>query len=130
MIDALIGGTLHAAPEQRTSASGKTFVVAKVRTPTAGTEAVFVNVICFDRGTCDALLALRAGEPVHLAGTLIPKAWTDRDGDPRAALDMTATACLTPYAVQKRRDASKPRNQSAPQRTPAAAGFDGMPDDL
>ena len=133
MIDALIGGTLHAAPEQRTSASGKTFVTAKVRTPTAGGESLFVNVICFDRDTCAALLALGAGEPVHMAGQLTPKVWTPANGEPRPVLDMVASACLTAYAVQKRRDASKPAkaaNRPATGRTPAAAcaGFDDMDD--
>ena len=135
MIDALIGGTLHAAPEQRTSASGKTFTVTKVRTPTAGGESLFVNVICFDRDTCDALLALGAGEPVHLAGQLTPKVWTPANGEPRPVLDMVASACLTAYAVQKRRDASKPgkapNRPAAPKAHAAAgAGFDDMGDDL
>ena len=135
MIDALIGGTLHAAPEQRTSASGKTFTVTKVRTPTAGGESLFVNVICFDRDTCDALLALGAGEPVHLAGQLTPKVWTPANGEPRPVLDLVATACLTAYAVQKRRDASRPAkapNRAATPTTPAASGaaFDGLGDDL
>lgn len=136
MIDALIGGTLHAAPEQRTSAGGKTYVLAKVRTPTAGGESLFVNVICFDRDTCAALLALGAGEPVHLAGALTPKAWTDREGNARPVVDMTASACLTAYAVKKRRDAGKPTGNAtdgaATPRTPTAAcaGFDDMGDDL
>lgn len=148
MIDALIGGTLHAAPEQRTSAGGKTYVLAKVRTPTAGGESLFVNVICFDRDTCAALLALGAGEPVHLAGALTPKAWTDREGNARPVLDMTASACLTAYAVKKRRDAGKaaeakggadcspmrPIATASPRRAssaaPAGAGFDDMGDDL
>ncbi len=135
MVDALIGGTLHAAPEQRTSQAGKTFVVAKVRTPTAAGETLFVNVICFDRDTCTALLALGAGEPVHLAGQLTPKVWTPTNGEPRPVLDLVASACLTAYAVQKRSDASKPRKtpiRAATGRTPAAAGagFDDMDDDL
>lgn len=135
MIDALIGGTLHATPEQRTSQAGKTFVTAKLRAPTAGGESLFVNVICFDRDTCAALLALGAGEPVHLAGQLTPKVWTPANGEPRPVLDMVASACLTAYAVQKRRDASKPAKapkRAAAGRTPAAsgAGFDEMDDDL
>ena len=135
MIDALIGGTLHAAPEQRTGQAGKTFVVAKVRTPTAGGETLFVNVICFDRETCAALLALGAGEPVHLAGQLTPKVWTPANGEPRPVLDLLATACLTAYGVQKRRDANKPGkapNRPATPGTPATAGagFDDMEDDL
>ncbi len=113
MIDALIGGTLHAAAEQKTGQAGKSFVVAKVRTPMANGESLFVNVICFDATAGAALLALHAGEPVHLAGTLTPKVWTPANGEPRPVLDMVAHACLTTYAVQ--------RNRKAAAETPSKA---------
>ena len=106
MIDALIGGTLHAAAEQKTGQAGKPFVVCKVRTPMANGESLFVNVICFDKAAGGALLALHAGEPVHLAGTLTPKVWTPANGEPRPVLDMVAHACLTTYAVQRQRKAA------------------------
>jgi len=106
MIDALIGGTLHAAAEQKTGQAGKPFVVCKVRTPMQSGEALFVNVIAFDKAACAALLALHAGEPVHLAGTLTPKVWTPPQGEPRPVLDMVAHACLTTYAVQRNRKAT------------------------
>ena len=135
MIDALIGGTLHAAAEQKTGQAGKPFVVCKVRTPMQSGEALFVNVICFDKTACAALLALHAGEPVHIAGMLTPKVWTPASGEPRPVLDLVASACLTAYAVQKRRDASKPdkaSNRATTTRTPAVcgAGFYDMGDDL
>ncbi|HOI65815.1 MAG TPA: single-stranded DNA-binding protein [Thiomonas arsenitoxydans] len=106
MIDALIGGTLHATAEQKTGQAGKPFVVCKVRTPMQSGEALFVNVICFDKAACAALLALHAGEPVHLAGTLTPKVWTPPQGEPRPVLDMQAHAVLTAYAVQRQRKAA------------------------
>ncbi len=105
MIDALIGGTLHAAAEQKTGQAGKSFVVAKVRTPLQNGESVFVNVICFDKAAGASLLALHAGESVHLAGTLTPKVWTPPQGEPRPVLDMVAHAVLTTYAVQRQRHA-------------------------
>ena len=122
MIDALIGGTLHADAEQKTGQAGKPFVVCKVRTPMANGESLFVNVICFNQTAGAALLALHAGEPVHLAGTLTPKVWTPANGEPRPVLDMVAHACLTTYAVQRQRkataDAGKARSNQA------AAPFD------
>ena len=140
MIDALIGGTLYAAAEQKVGQAGKPFVVCKVRTPMQSGEALFVNVICFDKAACTALLALHAGEPVHLAGTLAPKVWTPSQGDPRPVLDMTAHAVLTTHAVQRSRKAtassgevpSKAPNRPATGRAPApaGAGFDDMGDDL
>lgn len=103
MIDALIGGTLHATAEQKTASNGKPFVVCKVRTPMQSGEALFVNVICFDKAAGAALLALHSGEPVHIAGTLTPKVWTPPQGEPRPVLDMQASAVLTTYAVQRSR---------------------------
>lgn len=104
MIDALIGGTLHAAAVEKTASNSKPFVTAKVRA-SVGTESVFVNVICFDATACAALLALHAGEPVALAGELTPKVWTPANGEPRPVLDMVAHAVLTTYAVQRKRKA-------------------------
>ena len=122
MIDALVGGTLHAAAEQKTGQAGKPFVVCKVRTPMANGESLFVNVITFDKAAGAALLALHAGVPVHLAGTLTPKVWAPPQGEPRPVLDMQAHAVLTTYAVQRQRkataDAGKARSNQA------AAPFD------
>jgi single-stranded DNA-binding protein len=109
MIDALIGGTLHGAAVEKTGQAGKPFVVCKVRTPMQSGEALFVNVIAFDRAACAALLALHAGEPVSIAGTLTPKVWTPPQGEPRPVLDMQAHAVLTTYAVQRKRKAVEPQ---------------------
>ena len=110
MIDALIGGTLHAAAVEKTASNGKPYVTAKVRA-SVGTESVFVNVICFDATACTALLALQAGEPVSLAGELTPKVWTPANGEPRPVLDLVAHAVLTTYAVQRKRKAVEPKAQ-------------------
>lgn len=105
MIDALIGGTLLATPVQCTGKTGKSYVAAKVRTPTASGESLFVRVASFDKTTCAALLALQAGEPVHLAGQLAPKVWTPEGGEPRVVLDLIASACLTTHDVNRKRKA-------------------------
>lgn len=142
MIDALIAGRLYAAANERTSANGNPFVTAKV-TATAGSgESLFVNVIAFSQSARTALLALDAGDSVALSGTLTPKVWTDRHGDAKPALDMTAHAVLTAYHVTRKRKAVRPdeARQSAPtgsttarQSSPAAGtggDFDDMGDDL
>lgn len=118
MIDALIGGTLHAAAVEKTGQSGKPFVVCKVRTPLQSGEALFVNVIAFDATACAALLAMDAGEPVALAGELTPKVWTPPGGEPRPALDLLAHAVLTPYAVQRKRKAAQRQETAPPHRFP------------
>lgn len=106
MIDALISGRLHGKPVQRTGPSGKPFVVCKVRTPLADGETIFVNVICFDQAAGAALLALDDKDAVSMSGTMTPKVYTPREGEPRPALDMVAHAVLTTYQVTRKRKAS------------------------
>ena len=107
MIDGLIGGKLHGAPVERTGQSGKRFVTAKVRTPANDGEAVFVNVITFSESVGNTLLALDDGDSVSLAGVMTPKAWNDKTGEARPALDMVAQAVLTAYHVARKRQRVK-----------------------
>lgn len=106
MIDALIGGKLHGKPAQRMGQSGKPFVTAKVRTPLADGDTIFVNVIVFSESTGAALLALEDGDSISLSGTLTPKVWAPANGEPRPTLDMVAHAVLTPYHVKRKRQAA------------------------
>uniref|UniRef100_UPI0012F7F199 single-stranded DNA-binding protein n=1 Tax=Azohydromonas aeria TaxID=2590212 RepID=UPI0012F7F199 len=86
MIEGLVSGKVYGRPEQRVgNNSGKPFVTAKVRAATAGGETLFVNVLAFDTLAQTALLALCDGDAVSLTGTLTPKVWTDREGQPRPA---------------------------------------------
>jgi single-stranded DNA-binding protein len=102
MIEALVSGKLHGQPAQKIAKTGKPFVVAKVRAH-AGDSDVFVNVIAFSQAACEALLALGDGDAVSLAGSLTPKAWTDREGIARPALDLVASQVLTAYHVTRKR---------------------------
>jgi len=78
---------------------------------------VYVNVIAFSQAACEALLALGDGDAVSLAGSLTPKAWTDREGIARPALDLVASQVLTAYHVTRKRKAleRKPHDQTEPQ---------------
>ena len=111
MIDALISGKIFKQPEQRTGASRKTFVTAKVRVSTSAEESIFVSVICFDRNPCTALLALSEGDSVSISGAMTPKVWQDKSGAARPALDLVAHAVLTSYHVQRKRRAMTDDNQ-------------------
>lgn len=106
MIDAIVAGRLHGKPTSRNSKAGKPFTVAKVRTPLADGDTVFISVIAFDAGTAATLLALDDGDPVALAGALTPKVWETKDGEHRPALDLVAHAVLSPYHVHRRREAA------------------------
>ena len=103
MIDALIAGKLHSHPEQRTGKNGQPYATAKVRATGGDGESLFVNVIAFEPHTVTALLALDAGDSIALAGSITPKVWTDREGQPRPALDMVAHQVLTTYHVTRKR---------------------------
>jgi len=125
MIDGLIGGTVYGAPQSRTAQNGSAFVTAKVRAATGDGEALFVNVITFSDSAGTALLALAEGDSVALAGALTPKAWTDKHGEARPALDMVAHSVLTAYHVQRKRKAVRKDGE------PSTAGeHETMEDDL
>ena len=113
MIDGLIGGKLQGKPVSRIGQSGKTFVTAKVRTPLADGDSIFVNVITFSDSVGAALLALDDGDSVALSGALTPRVWTDKSGTVKPALDMMAHAITTAYHVTRKRHASQPE-ETAP----------------
>lgn len=112
MIDVLIQGRLHAAPQQRTSKAGKPYCTARLIAAAGDGESLFVNVIAFDAAAVSALLALAAGDALALAGTATPRAYI-KDGEPRASLDVTAQQVLSAYHVTRKRSAVQP---AAPER--------------
>jgi single-stranded DNA-binding protein len=95
--------------------------VAKVRAATNNGEALFVNVLAFDTSAQAALLALSDGDAVSLAGTLTPKVWIDREGQPRPAMDMIASGVLTAYQVKRKREAVSSAAEQPQQRNDAPA---------
>lgn len=100
MIDGLVAGRLFGEPETREGKHATRFVVAKVKAACADGETAIVNVIAFDADTCAALLDLRDGDSVALAGSLSPKVWSDKQGNTRPALDMVASRLLTVQAAR------------------------------
>ncbi len=94
MIEGLVAGHIWGDPEKRVGKNNSIFVVAKVRAQGTQPELVIVNVIAFDNGVSQALLALRDGDAVSLSGSLLPKVWIDKQGVSRAALDMIAGRVL------------------------------------
>jgi single-stranded DNA-binding protein len=105
VIDALIAGRIYGTPQGRTSKNGNPFVTTKVRTPMANGESSFVNVIAFSDSAMAALLALMDGDSIAIAGELKVTAYSNKDGEPRPGLDLTAHSVLTPYHVARKRKA-------------------------
>jgi single-stranded DNA-binding protein len=120
MIEGLVAGKVYGKPERRMgSNSGRPFVTAKVRAAVGDGEAVFVNVLAFEPSAQAALLALGDGDAVTVAGAMTPKAWTDREGAARPALDLVAAQVLTAYHLKRKREemaaAGEQRQQQARQ---------------
>lgn len=111
-LHALITGRLIADPECRTSTGGKAYTVARAA---AGTddESVICSVIAFGH-VGEQLAALAKGDSLALVGRTKPKAWVDREGQPRAGLDVFADQLLTVYHVRKRRHAMAPTEEPPP----------------
>ncbi len=117
-IEALITGKVHKAPTERTGKSGRAFVTTTVRAAAGEGEALFVNVVAFSESACRALLALKEGDAVALAGSLTPKVWTDRDGLARPSLDLVAAQVMTLYGIKRKREASMPTDEASPAPPP------------
>lgn len=113
MIDVLIGGKLYEQPQRRADKNGKTFATAKVTAAGGDGESLFVNCIAFNDAAVAALLALDAGDSIALSGSATPKAWTDREGHPRPALDVAVHQVLTAYHVSKKRRAMQRQQDAA-----------------
>ena len=122
MIRCLITGKLHDTPQSRTSATGNTFAIAKVKADDKGGAWVWVSVIAFGAES-ERLLELKAGDAVSIGGRAELSVWEDRDGNHHPGLSLVADEIATLRGKPKPR-APKPK----PTREPEAAG-DGVPFD-
>ena len=128
-ITALITGKLIADPERRTSASGKPFTTARLAAATEGDDSALCSLIAF--GTvAEHLAALAKGDTLAIAGRTKPKAWTSKDGELKAGLDVVAEQVLTVYSVRKKRAAMAGEAETQPvARSGGAAGHQAGIDD-
>ena len=107
MIDGLIAGKVYGQPQSKNDTNGKPYALGKVRTATKEGESLFVSVIVFGDAV-RPFMALSDGDSVALAGSLSPKAWSDKTtGEPRAALDMQVQQVLTIHQLRKKREQSQ-----------------------
>ncbi|WP_186426493.1 single-stranded DNA-binding protein [Cupriavidus metallidurans] len=109
MIDAIVGGKLHAKVERRAGKNGPYFT-GRLRVSQYDGESLLASFIAFDETLGARLMALGPGDTVCLSGSLRARIWHTNDGDARPALDLQATAILTAYEAKQRRGA----NASAP----------------
>ncbi len=136
MIDALVTGKLIRDPSTKTGASGKPFVSFLLSVHIGDEDSVVVSGIAFN-DAAERIGRLGKGDSLAVTGSLKPTNWQDKEtGEERHGLNITVSACLSPYDVRKRRSAGevsenpKPRPQAAGQREPVHAEDDGFDDDL
>lgn len=103
-LSVLAVGKLISAPERRTGNSGKRFALARMAAATEDGDAL-CSLIAFGPAA-DQLLGLDKGDSLSVAGRSKVSAWL-KDGEPRAGLSITVDAVLTPYHVQRRRQAMR-----------------------
>ena len=106
MIDALVGGKLFKAAEERRSQAGKTFVTANIRAADGEGEGLFISVVAFNDSAKAALLAMEEGDSVSLAGTLKIGTYEARDGSVKASVSMVAQNVMSAYQVSRKRKAA------------------------
>ena len=118
MIDALISGKVFGQPTQRSGKNGKLFALAKLRATGSDGQAQFISVIAFDDGPVAALLALKEGDSVAVAGPLKVATWQDKEGNHRPSLDIVAQQVMTVYQVRHKRSATQAEPLPAPSPSP------------
>jgi single-stranded DNA-binding protein len=107
MIDALIRGRLVADPDRKLTKAGKDYATARLSvTDREGGEHLAL-LTAFDDGAVRALLSLGKGDALVVAGELSIGVWTPESGEPRPSLRVLVHQVLTPYAVQRRREAAR-----------------------
>lgn len=105
MIDALISGRLIRDPAVKTGPSGKPFCNFLLSVPVGESEPVIVSGIAFG-DVAERISRLGKGDALAVTGALKPTIWNDKaTGEERHGLNVTVSACLSPYDVKKRRSA-------------------------
>ena len=111
MLDCLAQGKLTAAPQQRTTKAGKTFATARMKVAMPDGETIFASLAAFDEQPVKALLALGVGDSIAAAGSMKLGVWSDKDGNHRPNIDITAQQVMTVYQVRHKRNATQGEGQ-------------------
>lgn len=109
MLSVLLQGQLLNDPQARTSANGRTYATATVRTPT-DEDALLCSVICFDDNAVESLLQLGKGDAVAVSGTAKLTKWTGKDGAEHTGLSITGHKVMSNYTATKKRRVQNDHN--------------------
>jgi single-stranded DNA-binding protein len=126
MIRALVTGKLHDAPQQRTSANGKTYTTAKLRADGKDGSTVWCSIIAFN-AEGERLATLQQGAALSVSGRAEVSAWSDKQGEPKAGLSLMVDELATLKAKPKPPgEARQPSRRPARHPAPTGADFDDM----
>ncbi|RTL84723.1 MAG: single-stranded DNA-binding protein [Hyphomicrobiales bacterium] len=117
---ALISGTLHRAPERRTSKAGKSFVTATVKTREAD-ASTFWRIVTFSESAGEELMALTEGDAVACQGSMKAELYRPEGGEARVSLSMVVDAILPAKGRPKRKDHGDDDRQPEPESKPSPA---------
>jgi single-stranded DNA-binding protein len=129
----LISGTLFRAPEQRTSKTGRNFVVATLRAKD-GDATAWWKVVCFSESGCAELLPLSDGDSLSAQGALKVEQY-EHNGETRLSLSCIADSVLALKQPPRQRERKAEPKTTASRRSDNAdrldhAGSGGVADGL
>lgn len=114
----LVNGTLHRAPESRTSKAGNAFVMATIR-ERDGDGSRFWRIFAFGETARGELERLREGDALCVQGAMRAEIFTPDGGEARVSLSVTADHVLALRPPAKSRQPRERREDSAPPAGPA-----------
>lgn len=94
MIAVQVSGAISKAPETRHTQKGGQFAFTTVRVPSPDGDQ-YLNVTAWDSALVEVLASLKQGDPVTVVGTGKLTTWTDRDGNARPNLSVTASRIIS-----------------------------------
>ncbi|MCA1698566.1 MAG: single-stranded DNA-binding protein, partial [Actinobacteria bacterium] len=83
-------GRLTRKPELRSTSSGATVTTVAIASSRRGSDddPIYVDLVLWDAQAAFAAEHLVRGQAVAFAGRVEPRAWTDRDGNARVAIEV------------------------------------------
>ena len=130
MVRVLASGTLHDAPQARTSANGNPYTTAKLRADSKE-ATTWCSLIAFGEAA-DRLATLKAGAALSVSGRAEVSAWLDKQGEPRGSLSIVVDELVTLRAKPRPQEGERrptPRRQAQTNATaePAPVFDDPIP---
>jgi single-stranded DNA-binding protein len=106
MLAVLASGTLTREPQRRTASNGRDFATASMRVAVEGADAAIASLIAFGEPEVAALLALKQGDSIAIAGRAALRTW-EKDGEKRTGLNVTVDRVMTAYEAGKQKRAAR-----------------------